>query len=638
MAGSYIPLYRKYRPQSFKDLVGQEAIVKTLSNAIELNKVAHAYLFTGPRGTGKTSAARIFAKSLNCEKGPTTEPCGVCPSCIDITAGNAMDVIEIDAASNRKVEDARNLLEKVQFVPVSGKYKVYIIDEVHMLTTEAFNTLLKTLEEPPKNLVFILATTESHKVLNTIISRCQRFDFRRIPQDLMIGRLKKISAIENLKINSPALSLISRRSAGGLRDALGLLDQASVLASIEAEITDSDILNLVGSLSEDFLFKITDSIANKDSQNLITHLSLIVEMGNEPLMILRELTHYFRNLMLLRSSSNPSEIRNIIDVSENFFDEITSQSQRFEVVEIAQIIEKISNFEKTLKTSSQQQLWLEVALISICYRQDIQILKDLEERIQKLENALSGGNIPVSRPAVIESQKPVYTQPPIQQLAAPKQEPVAETVSVQQLKDSTPIQKTETPIQIVENNSANSSINIDHAWAALLERIDSIPSRMFFHNLSKPVEINSNKIIITFSVESFAKQAQEKTKLGPLEKAAEKLFGTIPRIVTRTPQPEDDQIRQTSKTSAPVSSTTLLQSQPPEIRNEEKKEILEQISQNFEEVPIPVKSVVAPIVKIESTIDENINEVEKIEKTPFNINISEQTKMIVDLFQGKIIE
>ena len=192
MSSSYIPLYRKYRPQKFKDIVGQESIVNTLSNAIELNKVAHAYLLTGPRGTGKTSTARIFAKSLNCQKGPTLEPCGECPSCLDIVGSNAIDVIEIDAASNRKVEDARNLLEKVQFVPVAGKYKIYIIDEVHMLTTEAFNTLLKTLEEPPPNLVFILATTEAHKVLNTIISRCQRFDFRRIKQDLIVNKLKDI--------------------------------------------------------------------------------------------------------------------------------------------------------------------------------------------------------------------------------------------------------------------------------------------------------------------------------------------------------------------------------------------------------------------------------------------------------------
>ena len=216
MGESYIPLYRKYRPQTFADLIGQEALVKTLSNAIKLDKVAHAYLFTGPRGTGKTSSARIFAKSLNCVNGPTTEPCGKCPNCLDMMNGSSLDVIELDAASNNSVEDARNLLEKTQFVPISGNYKIYIIDEVHMLSTAAFNALLKTLEEPPKKLIFILATTEPHKVLETIISRCQRFDFRRIKSEDIFKRLKHISELEKINITDEAIRLIARKSFGGM--------------------------------------------------------------------------------------------------------------------------------------------------------------------------------------------------------------------------------------------------------------------------------------------------------------------------------------------------------------------------------------------------------------------------------------
>ena len=330
LGNSYTPLYRKYRPQKFGDIVGQEAIVKTLSNALELNKVAHAYLLTGPRGTGKTSTARIFAKSLNCEKGPTLEPCEKCPSCTDITNSNAIDVIEIDAASNRKVEDARNLLEKVQFVPVAGKYKIYIIDEVHMLTPEAFNTLLKTLEEPPPNLVFILATTEAHKVLNTIISRCQRFDFRRIRQDLIVERLKEIIKLENLNISDNALSLIARRAGGGLRDALSLLDQVSILASVQKEVTEKDILTLLGCLQEDTLSSLTSAIANRDTTTLVSILDDIVQLGSEPVQVIRELMNHFRNLLLAKTTGNISELKSITDVSEQFYGVLKKQAESFE--------------------------------------------------------------------------------------------------------------------------------------------------------------------------------------------------------------------------------------------------------------------------------------------------------------------
>ena len=229
MNEKYIPLYRKYRPQTLEEVVGQAHIKKALTNAISMNKISHAYLFTGPRGTGKTSTARIFAKSLNCKEGPTIHPCGVCENCVDITNSVPMDVIEIDAASNRKVEDAQNILEKVMYAPVNSRYKIYIIDEVHMLSNTAFNALLKTLEEPPKNVIFILATTEVHKVLDTIKSRCQRFDFRRITTDDIVKHLRYISDKEGINITDDALFTIAKNSAGGMRDSIALLDQLSIL-------------------------------------------------------------------------------------------------------------------------------------------------------------------------------------------------------------------------------------------------------------------------------------------------------------------------------------------------------------------------------------------------------------------------
>ena len=237
---NYIPLYRKYRPQQLEELVGQEHVKRALTNAIENNKISHAYLFTGPRGTGKTSTARIFAKSLNCVEGPTIHPCGKCENCIDITNSTPMDVIEIDAASNRKVEDAQNILERVMYAPVNSRYKIYIIDEVHMLSDTAFNALLKTLEEPPKNVIFILATTEVHKVLDTIKSRCQRYDFRRITTDDIVKHLRMISDKEEINITDDALVMIAKNSAGGMRDSIALLEQLSVLGG---EITPKKLMS-----------------------------------------------------------------------------------------------------------------------------------------------------------------------------------------------------------------------------------------------------------------------------------------------------------------------------------------------------------------------------------------------------------
>src|SRR5574344_2002078 len=266
MSEKYIPLYRKYRPQNLQEIVGQEHIKKALTNAISLKKISHAYLFTGPRGTGKTSTARILAKSLNCAEGPTLTPCEKCPSCMEIKSSTPIDVIEIDAASNRKVEDAQNILEKIQYVPVNGKYKIYIIDEVHMLTNHAFNALLKTLEEPPENVIFILATTEPHKVLETIISRCQRFDFRRITTDDIVTRLKSISEKENINIADEALYAIAKNSAGGMRDSLALLDQVSILG-IDAEIQSSDIDDILGKISIDELFAIINDFKEANAQD-----------------------------------------------------------------------------------------------------------------------------------------------------------------------------------------------------------------------------------------------------------------------------------------------------------------------------------------------------------------------------------
>lgn len=625
MAESYIPLYRKYRPQKFSDLVGQETVVKTLSNAINFDKVAHAYLFTGSRGTGKTSTARILAKSLNCVEGPTVNPCGKCPSCIDIANSNSIDVIEIDAASNRNVEDARNLIDKVHFMPVAGKYKVYIIDEVHMLTPAAFNTLLKTLEEPPKNLVFILATTESHKVLTTIISRCQRFDFKRVNQDLISQRLKEIAKKENIKINDKAVSVIARRCHGGMRDALGLLDQISVLSSVTEEISESDIISLLGSMPEDILFKIADCLANQDTGTLI---SLIDEISNknEPVQIIRELINYFRNLLFIRTADDLDNVKEIIDLSENIIASAKEQTSKFETNEMVQIIEKLSECERTLKISSQQLLWLEVGLIGICHRQDIQTIKGLEARISRLEGALTTGTNTNIKPAPkpVEIPKPIEIPRQVEvpkQIEAPKPEPVKQVVETVAAVAATVIEPEEKP--------AASSENLSENWKSLLESLDSVPARSFFVGLSKPVEVNAEKIVLTFKSESFIKQAKDSGKIQPLEKAAEKLFGTLPRIIIRTPLPEDNLAQKKNETIEVKES----------VKEPKARQITSSIVEEVADAPKRGNQVAVdekPVSDIDREIAEELEEVKAAEITP--VNLSEQAKLVLSLFNGKVID
>lgn len=614
MSESYIPLYRKYRPQKFSDVVGQETVIKTLSNAVSLAKISHAYLFTGSRGTGKTSTARIMAKSLNCVEGPTINPCGKCPSCLDIANSNSIDVIEIDAASNRKVEDARNLLEKVHFMPVAGKYKVYIIDEVHMLTTEAFNTLLKTLEEPPKNLVFILATTESHKVLTTIISRCQRFDFKRVNQALISQTLKEIAQKENIKINDKAVSVISRRCNGGMRDALGLLDQISVLSSFGEEITEKDIISLLGSMPEDILFKISESIANKDTKNLISLINEI-SLTSEPIQIVRELITYFRNILFLKTSDSIEQVKELLDLSEGILSEAKVQSEKFETNEIVQIIEKLSDCERMLKTSSQQLLWLETGLIGICHRQDIQVLKDLEQRVCQLENILQSGNIPVAKQTLL--------MPALRPVEIPKQEPEPVAVAVTNpVKESNLQTETSSPSEptFVENPSDN--------WKKLLENMDSVPARSFYSSLSKPVEVNSQKIVITFKTENFVKQAKDSGKIVPIEKAAEKLFGVLPKIIVRMPLPEDDLNK---KKTDELTKPTFPQEKVQQISSSIVEEVAEATPKRGDSIVID-KEIVS---EVEKELVEELNSVEPEIKP---VNISEQAKLVLDLFNGKVID
>jgi DNA polymerase III subunit gamma/tau len=358
---SYEPLHHKYRPKSFAELVGQEAIATTLTNAIGTSKIAPAYLFTGPRGTGKTSSARILAKSLNCLKSdkPTAQPCGVCELCQGITKGYALDVIEIDAASNTGVDNIRELIEKAQFAPVQCRYKVYVIDECHMLSTQAFNALLKTLEEPPRHVVFVLATTDPQRVLPTIISRCQRFDFRRIQLEAMVKHLSAIASKENIHISADAVTLVAQLAQGGLRDAESLLDQLGLLAG---EVTPDRVWDLVGTVSEQDLLGLLNAIAQDKPSAVLDCTHYILDRGREPLTILQNLAAFYRDLLIAKTAPNRHDL---VACTQQTWTALLEFAQYFDISAILAGQQHLRTSEVQIKNTTQPRLWLEVTLLGL---------------------------------------------------------------------------------------------------------------------------------------------------------------------------------------------------------------------------------------------------------------------------------
>ncbi|BAY83291.1 DNA polymerase III subunit gamma/tau [Calothrix parasitica NIES-267] len=358
---SYEPLHHKYRPKTFAELVGQEAIATTLTNAILSLKIAPAYLFTGPRGTGKTSSARILAKSLNCLSSdkPTPQPCGKCNVCQEISKGATLDVIEIDAASNTGVDNIREIIERAQFAPVQCRYKVYVVDECHMLSTQAFNALLKTLEEPPKHVVFVLATTDPQRVLATIISRCQRFDFRRIPMNGMVEHLTQIAANENINITQEAVTLVAQVSQGGLRDAESLLDQLGLLSG---EVTPEKVWDLVGSVSEQDLLDLLKAIVSDNSEAVIDSTRQILDRGREPLIILQNLASFYRDLLIAKTAPNRNDL---VACTQSMWGVLVDIAMNLEISMILQGQQHLRTAEVQIKNTTQPRLWLEVTLLGL---------------------------------------------------------------------------------------------------------------------------------------------------------------------------------------------------------------------------------------------------------------------------------
>ena len=360
---SYIVLARKYRPQKFDELIGQEHIITLLKDSITTKRLAHAYLFCGPRGVGKTSCARILAKSLNCKEGPTVTPCGVCPACKEIAQTTSFDVIEIDGASNRGIDEIRTLRENVKFAPSYGRYKIYIVDEVHMLTTEAFNALLKTLEEPPEHVKFIFATTSPNKVPATIISRCQRFDFRRISVELISKSLSAICAKEKLKIEPDALFAVSKAASGSLRDALSILDQLGALK--ERNIKVDDVTSMLGMVEVELLFKLADCLGQKNCAAALTAFDGIINQGKDIRQLSRDIVEHFRNLMIIKIGG--TALSGMIDYPVATKEMLLTQSGLFTLKEIIDSIETFMEAQETARVMDSLRIPLEVAFAKLTY-------------------------------------------------------------------------------------------------------------------------------------------------------------------------------------------------------------------------------------------------------------------------------
>lgn len=358
---AYEPLHHKYRPQTFAELVGQEAIAVTLTNALRQQKIAPAYLFTGARGTGKTSSARILAKSLNCLSSPvpTEQPCGGCEVCRAIARGSSLDVIEIDAASNTGVDNIRELIERAQFAPVQCRYKVYVVDECHMLSTAAFNALLKTLEEPPNQVVFVLATTDPQRVLPTIISRCQRFDFRRIPLEAMVQHLGRIANLETIPITEEAITLVAQIAQGGLRDAESLLDQLSLSPS---KVTVDQVWDLVGSVPERDLLQLVQAISSDNPEAVLDSTRRLMDRGREPLIVLQNLASFYRDLLIAKTAPTRNDL---VAITPPTWQQLCELAQGLDMAAILAGQQHLRGAEVQLKNTTQPRLWLEVTLMGL---------------------------------------------------------------------------------------------------------------------------------------------------------------------------------------------------------------------------------------------------------------------------------
>jgi DNA polymerase-3 subunit gamma/tau len=466
---SYQVLARKWRPQTFDEVVGQEHVTRTLKNALEMGRVAHAFLFSGPRGVGKTSVARILAKSLNCAQGPTTTPCNQCQACQEITQGHSLDVLEIDGASNRGIDEVRELRENIKYLPAHGGYKVFIIDEVHMLTKEAFNALLKTLEEPPPHAIFILATTEAHKVPVTILSRCQRYDFRRLTTAAIQAHLGRMAAQEGWSLAPEGLQLIAQEAEGGMRDAQGLLDQVITFGG--PAVTPAEIARILGVTERRLLLETLTALVQRQGPRMLEIVAQCHEQGHDLRRFYQDLLWASRNLLLAKLGATA---RGLADLADQEWEQLQALAQPVSLAHLANLLTTLLKGEEELRRSPHPRLSLEVLLLRLVSLEPVLDLPEWLARLESLElrlaqsPAAAGAEAPVSEPPRPAAPAPAAEVPALQVPAAPAPAvAVAPTPAIAAAPAPEPLEPPDTPVA-----PAAAPVAEGDRWQAFLAFVD----------------------------------------------------------------------------------------------------------------------------------------------------------------------
>ncbi|WP_169713805.1 DNA polymerase III subunit gamma/tau [Paludifilum halophilum] len=518
---SYRALYRVWRPQTFSDLIGQEHVTQTLKNALSEGHFSHAYLFSGPRGTGKTSAAKIMAKAVNCLRGPAPEPCNDCEACSKITDASLMDVVEIDAASNRGVDEIRDLRDKVKYAPTEVRYKVYIVDEVHMLTAEAFNALLKTLEEPPEHVIFILATTEPHKLPSTIISRCQRFSFRRIAKNHMLARLHVICDAQGIEADDSALAAVVQAADGGMRDALSLLDQ--VLAFSKDRIDESAVLAVTGSVSRQVLGDLLESVVKRDAATALDRIGELLEEGLEAERLVQDLIHLCRDLLVMLAAPELEEVKNRMSMDERW----TRLSEAGSVESFHSVLDTLIRTQQQMKWAAHPRILLEMAVVQLCQGDPSSASSEevssgeqpdllrLKKRVQQLEERLakwSGAAAPASAPS------PQVSPPSPQERPSP---PSAEPAPSPSLD------------RFLRQASAECLQRVRQQWPEVLSRVkeQKITVHAWLIN-GEPVAATENSVLVAFKNSIHRETTEKEANKSIIQQVMSRIFGSSQQLVT----------------------------------------------------------------------------------------------------------
>lgn len=483
---SYTALYREWRPKNFEDVVGQEHITTTLKNEILNDRIAHAYLFCGTRGTGKTSTAKVMAKALNCLNLKDGEPCNECEMCRKINEGLAIDVTELDAASNNGIDKIRDIIDDTKYPPQEAKFKVYIMDEVHMLSVGAVNAFLKTLEEPPKNVVFILATTDPQKLPITILSRCQRFDFKRINIKDISARLRKITDAQNIECEQKSIDLIARVCDGAMRDALSILDQA--IAMGEDKINYDDLVSILGLVTNEYLFDITNTVVEKNIEKAMVIVDKLVYAGKDVQLFIKDLIAHFRNLLMVKVTNNPEEV---LDMSIENITLIKEQGRKIRVEEIMRIIRILQEAESNAKASKQSRLYLELAIIKMCKIEYDTSNEVILSRVNRLEEVLKSGKIQISSNNDVKTDSTQINN-------SEKKLNVSAAKTLKNIQDTV---NNDIKEEVVNSDSKLTIDDVGRQWNEILEVFKSKRLRIIHASLitGKPYSFKNGVITIEFN-------------------------------------------------------------------------------------------------------------------------------------------